>query len=103
MGALISLYGFFHAPDAFGFVGALSPSLWFADAAIFSVIASAPFVPGQLYVDVGRREGDQHVANVQRLRELLIAKGYRAGSDVLIVEDPDGGHDEASWGRRFPT
>jgi predicted alpha/beta superfamily hydrolase len=103
MGGLISLYGFFHAPGAFGFAGALSPSLWFADAAIFPVIAAAPFVPGRLYVDVGRREGDQHVANVQRLQELLIAKGYRAGRDFLMVEDPGGGHDEASWGRRFPT
>ena len=103
MGGLISLYGFFRAPAAFGFAGALSPSLWFADGAIFPVIASAPFVPGRMYVDVARREGDQHVTNVRRFRDLMIAKGYHAGRDFLIVEDPDGGHDEASWGRRFPT
>jgi predicted alpha/beta superfamily hydrolase len=103
MGGLISLYGFFRAPDVFGFAGVLSPSLWFADAAIFPFIASAPFVAGRIYLDVGRREGDRHVADVQRLRDVLVAKGYRAGRDLRMVEDPDGGHDEASWGRRFPS
>lgn len=103
MGGLISLYGFFHAPAAFGFAGVLSPSLWFADAAIFSVMASAPFVAGRVYIDVGRREGDQHVANVRRLGDLIIDKGYHVGGDFLMVEDPNGGHDEASWGRRFPA
>ena len=103
MGGLISLYGFFHAPAAFGFAGVLSPSLWFADAAIFSVIASAPFVAGRMYIDVGGREGDQHVANVRRLGDLILDKGYHVGGDFLMVEDPNGGHDEASWGRRFPA
>jgi predicted alpha/beta superfamily hydrolase len=102
MGGLISLYGFFRAPAAFGFAAALSPSLWFADGAIFPSVASAPVVPGRIYLDVGRHEGEPHVSNVHRLHDLLIAKGYRAGRDVHVVDDPHGGHDEASWGRRFP-
>ena len=33
MGGLISLYAFFRAPETFGFVGAMSPSLWFGGRA----------------------------------------------------------------------
>jgi predicted alpha/beta superfamily hydrolase len=102
MGGLISLYGFFHAPDTFGLAGVLSPSLWFAGGAMFPFVASAPFVPGRVYVDVGRHEGEPHVSNVHRLHDVLVAKGYRAGRDVHMMDDPDGGHDEASWGRRVP-
>jgi predicted alpha/beta superfamily hydrolase len=101
MGGLISLYGFFHAPEAFGFAGVLSPSLWFAGGAMFPFVASAPFVPGRVYLDVGRLEGEPHVSNVHRLHDVLIAKGYRSGVDVQLLDDPQGGHDEASWGRRF--
>ena len=53
MGGLISLYGFFRAPAVFGFAGVLSPSLWYADAAIFPVVAAAPVAPtaGELLAD----------------------------------------------------
>jgi predicted alpha/beta superfamily hydrolase len=101
MGGLISLYGFFRHPAVFGFVGALSPSLWFADAAIFPFLEAAPLVPGRIYFDAGDREPPQAVADVGRLRDLLVAKGYRPGRDFSSVEDPQGAHDEAAWGRRF--
>ncbi len=102
MGGLISLYGFFRASNVFGFAGVLSPSLWFSGAAIFPFIESEPVVPGRIYLDVGLQEGEPHVTNVRRLRDLLRAKGYRSGEDLRSVEDPNGAHDEASWGRRLP-
>ena len=103
MGGLISLYGFFRRADTFGLAAALSPSVWFADRAIVSLIASADHVPGRVYLDVGAREGEQHVMNVRAVRDALLAKGYRIGHDVQCVEDLDGGHDEGAWGRRFPA
>jgi hypothetical protein len=39
MGGLISLYGFLRAPGVFGFCGAMSPSLWFANRAMFEYAA----------------------------------------------------------------
>jgi predicted alpha/beta superfamily hydrolase len=101
MGGLISLYGFFRAPSVFGFVGALSPSLWFAGDAIFSRIESAPFVPGRIYLDIGTLEGAPHVERARRMRDLLSAKGYRIGPDLRWLASRCGRHDEASWGRRF--
>lgn len=101
LGGLISLYAFFRYPRVFGFAGVLSPSLWLGDGAIFSFIEQAPFSPGKLYLDVGDREGARHVANAKEMRDLLEAKGYRLGRDLLWVEEEMGAHHEAAWARRF--
>jgi len=101
MGGLISLYGFFRSPSAFGFAGVLSPSLWFAGDAIFASVEQAAFVPGRIYLDIGAQEGASHVARARRMREVLNAKGYRIGSKLRWLESRCGRHDEASWARRF--
>ncbi len=101
MGGLISLYGFFARPGDFGFVASLSPALWFADRAIFPFIETAPRVPGKIYLDIGTNEGASTLANARRMREILLAKGYREGEDLRWVEEPGAGHTEAAWGRRF--
>jgi predicted alpha/beta superfamily hydrolase len=101
LGGLISLYAFFRHPRVFGFAGVLSPSLWLGNGAIFSFIEQAPFSPGKLYLDVGDREGARHVANALEMRDLLEAKGYRLGRDLLWVEEEMGHHHETAWARRF--
>jgi predicted alpha/beta superfamily hydrolase len=101
LGGLISLYAFFRAPQSFGFIGALSPALWFANGTIFSTIATAPHVRGRIYLDVGTREGDRSLHDVRRMRDLLTDKGYRLGKDLLCIEDRGGMHNEAAWGRRL--
>jgi len=101
MGGLISLFAFFRRPEIFGIVGALSPSLWFADRAIFDVAKTAPFRAGKVYLDVGRREGPPTVADTRTLRDLLEAKGYQRDRDLRYVEDKSGTHQESAWRRRF--
>ncbi len=101
MGGLISLYGFFRSGGAFGFAGVLSPSLWFANEAIFRVVESAPYVPGRIYLDIGSLEGLEHVVRARRMRDLLRARGYQIGGNLKWLESRSGRHDEASWGRRF--
>ncbi|HYC30891.1 MAG TPA: alpha/beta hydrolase-fold protein, partial [Gemmatimonadales bacterium] len=101
MGGLISLYAFFRHPAVFGAAGVLSPSLWFAGGAIFSTIERAEMAPGRIYLDIGATEGERHVANARRMRELLVAKGYRPDRELRWLESRTGRHDERSWGRRF--
>jgi len=101
MGALISLYAFFRHPEVFGFAGVLSPSLWLTETDTFAFIEQAPFSPGKLYLDVGDREGARHVTKALRLRDMLEAKGYTIGEDLLWVEEEIGAHHESAWGRRF--
>ena len=101
MGGLISLYAFFARAETFGFAAVMSPSLWLGDEAIFPVVEAAPFTPGRIYLDIGRQEGERHVANVRRLRDLLAAKGYQEGVDLRWIEDEHGHHTESAWARRF--
>jgi predicted alpha/beta superfamily hydrolase len=101
MGGLISLYGFFRPASLFGFVAALSPSLWFANAAIFSHVATSVHRPGHIYLDAGAREGADVVDSVRRMRDVLTKRGFRDGEEVRLVEDPAGAHHESDWGQRF--
>jgi predicted alpha/beta superfamily hydrolase len=101
MGGLISLFAFFSRPDIFGILAALSPSLWFAERAIFGLLETAPFHPGRLYLDVGRLEGAETLDDARRLRDLLRAMGYAEGERLRFVEDRSGRHVEAAWSRRF--
>jgi predicted alpha/beta superfamily hydrolase len=113
LGGLISLYAFFNLPDTFGLAGIMSPSLW---APIFAAIQSAPFQQGRLYLDVGTWEGSfdpidrllgrslsrRYRNRVRKLLQVLEAKGYRSGQDLLYVEEFNGIHQESAWARRLP-
>lgn len=101
MGGLISLFAFFARPDIFGAAAAMSPALWYADRAIFGLVEAAPFQGGRIYLDVGHLEGEETLRDAHRLRDLLLAKGYRKGEQVRYVEDHAGGHEEAAWGHRI--
>ncbi len=101
LGGLVSLYAFLAYPETFGAVAALSPSLWFARGAIFRWARGRRFDAGRVYLDVGGREPPRTVRDSRRMRDLLTSKGYVPGATLAYVEDPDGGHDEASWARRF--
>lgn len=115
MGGLISLYAFFRCPHIFGFAGVMSPSLWYADDAIFPFVRQAAFVPGKLYLDVGTRElggspqkkdarqrSRRYYASVRRLQRLLVKKGYRPHHTLLVVEEQWATHHEPAWARRLP-
>lgn len=117
MGGLISLYAGFRYPEVFSRIGAMSPSLWFAGGAIFSYIQDMPFVESRIYLDIGTLEGGssqvnkflrnnskrRNTGNAFRMQQLLIAKGYRMGYDLMFVEEEGGIHHETSWARRLPA
>jgi len=101
LGGLVSLYGFIAHPDVFGAVAALSPSLWFARGAIFRWARGRRIEGGRIYLDAGAREPARTTRDARRMRALLVAKGYVPGATLACIEDPEGGHDEAAWARRF--
>jgi predicted alpha/beta superfamily hydrolase len=101
MGGLISLYAYFQAREVFGFVGAMSPALWFAERAIFDFLKRSPVVPGRIYLDVGTAEGRYVVQDVRRARTLLYRKGYDAERELRYVEERGAGHTEGAWANRF--
>ena len=121
LGGLISLYGIFHRPDAFGLCGALSPSIHFAHRAMLDHLrrrSRSETAPNgrRIYLDVGTRErlppdtpnqlfhhgSWKYRRDVSRTAALLRRRGFRAGQHLLYVEEEDGRHHEEAWRRRFP-
>lgn len=127
LGGLISLYAFFQYPHTFGFVGAMSPSLWFANQAIFTYVKEAYYFPGKIYLDIGSLEyagaigeykppskglpwlafeAEQffkpYQGSVRYLYDVVQQKGYQPGIDLFCVEESGATHGEASWASRLP-
>jgi predicted alpha/beta superfamily hydrolase len=100
MGALVSLYAFFRAPETFGFAGAMSAALWFADRAILAYIERDGAPPGRIYLDVGAGEGAGTVRDARQLARILRQKGY-SEDRFQFLEDPRGHHSEPDWARRL--
>jgi predicted alpha/beta superfamily hydrolase len=117
MGGLISLYAFFRHPSVYGFAGVMSPSVWFANRAIFGFLEEAPYQEGKIYLDAGTREMGGHwpdqtilrsrsrryYGRVRRIKRILVKKGYRPTRNLLHVEDNGGGHNESAWAFRLPN
>jgi predicted alpha/beta superfamily hydrolase len=105
MGGLISLHLCRWRPDVFGRCAAMSPSLWWDDAAYLRSFGGETdwLRRCRIWLDMGGREGATEASrrgNVRRARALARML-RRAGADFHYHEDPHGGHDEAAWGWRF--
>ena len=124
MGALVSLYAFFHQPTVFGAAGVMSPALWFGGRHVFDDIASSPTPTGRIYLDVGALEGAATLKDTRRLARLLARKGFTRGrrtsvgresgarrsspsrrrpelAMVRYVEDARARHTETAWAERL--
>ena len=107
LGGLLSLYGFFRHPEAFGRVVAMSPSLGAPGGhpgPIYSFVHEAPRTGGKIYLDAGARECEctSILRHTGDMAGLLARRGYEPGADLLWRPDPHGFHDEQSWKRRLP-
>ncbi len=105
MGGLISLYTAFSYPDIYGFVGALSPALWFADGRMFSYLESRSNPTLRVYTDIGSQEhmgviwdSPRFVRDTERLAKLLMPRV--AALRWQVVQGAD--HSENQWQKRLP-
>ena len=100
-GGLVSLWLALEHPKVFGGALAVSPAAIWADDALVRQVEALRRRPSlRVWVDVGTAEGDDYIAAVHRLRDALLKKGWKAGSDFAFVEQEGGGHDEISWASR---
>ncbi len=117
LGGLISLYAFFRRSEVFGLAGVVSPALRWGKRGIFPFVKGSAFVPGRVYMDVGKAEGvglvdkrkaqrsfaHNYVLQVRKMNDLLRKKGYQPGENLLYVEEEGGIHHESTWARRLPA
>ncbi len=102
LGGLVSCYAGLVQPQAFGSIGALSPSTWWdGDWIVAQVLASADggLAPIRTYVD----SGDAGPDDDDSTDTALLAAAYQAtGTDLDYLVQPDGQHSEVYWRQRIP-
>ena len=99
LGGLISLYLGLYYPQVFSKIGAMSPSLWWADGLICDQINEmSPDL--KIWLDMGTGEDlsrDQFLNVMEGLRN----KGYNEGEKIVYLEDKGVEHSEQDWAKRF--
>lgn len=101
LGGLVSLYLGLKHRTIFGKIAALSPSVWWNRLVIHRFVKSMPVEPRpRIWLDIGTREGPRMVQDVERFRDVLLAKGWRLGQDLLYERVEGGEHNELAWAQR---
>jgi predicted alpha/beta superfamily hydrolase len=103
LGALVSMMAGLSYPRVFGKLALLSPSVWWDEHSILSLIEAwtRPERP-KIWLDVGTVEGSQPakvVADARLMRDALRSKGW--DGDLHYEEIEGAGHNEWAWADRL--
>jgi pullulanase len=114
LGGLLPMHTAYAQPETFGLIGALSPSIQWANHELLNWAASNPKPESRVYMDMGTRESgslvdvnpqngiDDSIDNLRALRDVLLAQGFALDGDLMVVEDEGANHHERFWAARFP-
>lgn len=103
LGGLVTLYLGLRYPTVFGKLAVLSPSVWWNHKSILGYVnehAPQLWERPRLWLDVGDREGQRTLRDVEHLARRLKANGWRPGETMRFEKVEGGTHDEASWATR---
>jgi len=101
LGGLISSYAGVTKPGVFGLIGAMSPSTWWNNRVILSMVAGTGTTrPLRVYVDSG--DTNDGLEDTRDLAAAYRDLGYVDGRDFLFVVQPGGTHTESAWASRLP-
>lgn len=99
MGGLISHYSICTYPEVFGKAAILSPSYWYSDSVYKYVQEHPSDHSAKLFFAVGGSEGEM-VSDTQAMYKAILESGHPKENIALMI-DPEGSHNEESWGRQF--
>ena len=103
LGGLVSLYLGLRYATWFGKLAVLSPSVWWNHKGILGYVnehAPAIWDRPRLWLDVGDKEGQRTLHDVEMLNRRLKANHWKPGETLHFEKVHGGAHDEASWARR---
>jgi predicted alpha/beta superfamily hydrolase len=99
LGGVVSFYLGWQWPDVFGKVACLSSTFTYSDD-LLERVSAEPKRNISIYLDSGW-PGDNYEAT-RSMRDRLIWKGYRRGSELFYLAFPEATHDENAWAARSP-
>jgi enterochelin esterase-like enzyme len=94
LGGLCATYTAFTHPEIFGLCAAQSPSYWYDNDSLITLIGREPKRPVRFYVDTGTIRDAQE--GTRKMRSVLERKGY----DLVYAEAPEG-HNWVNWRARI--
>ncbi len=97
LGGVVSLYLGWQYPEVFGHVGCLSSTFSYQDD-LRRRIATESKRPIRIYLDSGWPHDNYEVTRA--MHTLLVARGYRPGTELLYLAFPRAQHDENAWAMR---
>lgn len=106
LGGLISLYLGLRYPNVFSRIAVVSPSVWWADGQIVRYVAEQPKRRLRIWLDIGTKEGrdaqeaQRTVDSTRILKEALIKKGWKQGTNLKYMEADAAEHNERAWAAR---
>ena len=110
LGGLVSLYLGLKYPQVFGRLAVVSPSVWFADHQILHYVEALAKKPQvRIWLDIGTKEGrdaeeaQKTVSDTRLLKEALVRKGWKTGSNLSYFEAEGAEHNERAWAARFES
>jgi hypothetical protein len=98
VGGVVSLRLAWHHPEVFGGAMCMSSTFGFQDD-LFARLETEPRPPIRIYLDSGWPRDNFDATNA--MRDLLVARGFTLGDDLLAFSFPEGTHQEASWADRL--
>src|ERR1051325_5122458 len=99
LGGVVSLYLGWQWPEVFGKIACLSSTFTYRDN-LLDRISTESKRKLRIYLDSGW-PGDNYEAT-RSMRDRLIWKGYRPGSELYYLAFPEAKHDENAWAARSP-
>ena len=99
LGGVVSFYLGWQWPDVFGKVACLSSTFAYRDNLLERVFAE-PKRKLRIYLDSGWPADNYEPT--RSMRDRLIWKGYRPGSELFYLAFPEAKHDENTWAVRSP-
>lgn len=101
MGGLITHYSICTYPKVFGKAAILSPSYWYSDSVYKYVQEHPSDHSAKLFFAVGGSEGKM-VSDTQAMYKAILNSGHPK-ENIAFMIDPDGDHNEETWGRQFSS
>ncbi len=96
LGGLASVLIAQRHPDIFSKAAGVSSSFWWNNGALLAKVPDR--VPVKFYLDAGTR--DDGLDDTTKMRDAMLAKGYRETDDLMFYRAEGARHNEASWAAR---
>lgn len=99
LGGLVALYLALRRPDVFSSAAVMSPSVWWNNKSVLSLVDTFEGSQPRLWVDIGGREGAEALDGARALRDRLQARRWER---FHYEEDKRADHSETAWRKRVP-